>query len=470
MFECNEPCLFTIFGSTGDLSYKKIFPALFHLHASHRLPKCFFIIAIGRKKYLKNSFLEQLKPFIAKNELFTEEKWISFSHIIDYFQLDFNNEIDYLHFYDYINELDAAYKTLGNRIFYFAVSPNFFEIISLNLNNYNLISSNNGFHRVVFEKPFGKDLKTAQKFNKVLQTYFSENQIYRIDHYLGKEMIRNILVLRFTNRLFEEIWCKNGIEKVHIKILETIGIENRGEYYDNTGALRDMVQNHLLQMLALVAMDPPAKFDTSSIKDKKVNVLKHLKLYEGNLISPNIILGQYDNYKETPGVRKDSLTETYAFVPCEIDSARWRGVPFILETGKSLDQKKAEIEIYFKPSSSNYLLEHQEIKQNKLVIRIQPSEGINLEMNAKKPGIEFDIDTVNMEYCHSCNSLSRSSDAYEKLIVDLINGDSTRFTRWDEIEFAWNFIDQLTDKYSLNKDNLKLYKSNSRGPKNDANF
>lgn len=468
MFESHEPCIFTIFGSTGDLSYKKIFPALFHLHATHRLPSCFFVIAIGRREYTKTAYLESIKPFIEESDLYCIEKWNSFSNLIDYFKLDFNSKADYLALDKYLNFIEKNHKTMNNRIFYFAVSPNYFEIISKNLSEAKLINSLDGFKRVVFEKPFGKDLKTAKHFNDILQTYFSEDQIYRIDHYLGKEMIRNILVLRFANRLFEEIWCKNGIEKVHIKILETIGIEKRGSYYDQTGALRDMVQNHLLQILALVAIDPPINFDINSIKDSKVKVLNHLKKYTGSLVSSDIVLGQYEGYKEEFEVPKNSLTETYAFIPCEIDLPRWKGVPFILETGKKLNEKKAEIEIYFKPHSSAYSPNNKRVKQNKLIIKINPTEGIYLEMNAKKPGLDFDIDQVNMEYCHSCHSLSRSSDAYEKLITDIINGDSTRFARWDEIESAWSFIDQIIECCSLNKNMLETYKVSSKGPLKNA--
>ncbi|MCT4660591.1 MAG: glucose-6-phosphate dehydrogenase [Tissierellales bacterium] len=463
MSRCQNPCILTLFGGTGNLAYKKLIPALYHLFAEDKLPKCFYVLSVGRREYTKETYQESIKSYLDDDSTFDEDVWNKFAKIIGYFPLDFNEESHYIALSNHLKKLDSIYGTKNNRLFYFAVAPQYFELISKRLVTYNLLEDNSGFHRVVFEKPFGKNLETAKSFNRILRECFDEKQIYRIDHYLGKEMIQNILVLRFANRLFEEIWCKNGIEKIHIKALETVGVGKRGGYYDNAGALRDMVQNHLLQILALIAMDPPKNFDTESIRNEKVKVLSNLKLHKINGKS-DIVLGQYEGYLKEDQVQPNSLTETYVKLSCAVDTNRWQGVPFILETGKKLDQKKAEIEIYFKPHSSKYTPDGIETFPNRLIIRIQPSEGVFLEMNVKKPGLELEIDRVNMEYCQSCKTLIHSPEAYEKLITDIIDGDSTLFARWDEIEASWTFVDKLLECCSLDRRYLKIYSPGKRGP------
>lgn len=461
MERCKNPCILTIFGGTGNLAYKKLFPALYHLFLEKRLPKCFYILAIGRREYTSGSYQDSIRSYLSDDDRFDDDIWSDFSKLIGYFPLDFNEESHYIALSNHLKKLDGIYGTKNNRLFYFAVAPKYFELIAKRLVTYDLLEDGTNFSRVVFEKPFGKDLKTAKSFNNILRDYFDEKQIYRIDHYLGKEMIQNILVLRFANRLFEEVWCKNGIEKIHIKVLERIGVEKRGGYYDGAGALRDMVQNHLLQILALIAMNAPESFDTESIRNEKVKVLSHLSLNDSD---KNIVLGQYEGYVREDQVQPTSLTETYVSLTCHVDSPRWEGVPFILETGKKLDQKKAEVEIYFKPHSSNFSLDGSKNHPNRLIIRIQPSEGIFLEMNVKKPGLDLEIDRVNMEYCQSCKTLIHSPEAYEKLITDIIDGDSTLFARWDEIEASWAFVDRILDCCSLDRRYLKIYEQGKRGP------
>ncbi|MGD9639622.1 MAG: glucose-6-phosphate dehydrogenase, partial [Alphaproteobacteria bacterium] len=300
-----------------------------------------------------------------------------------------------------------------------------------------LIEKGDEFARIVFEKPFGEDLKTAKAINEELWSYFTENQIYRIDHYLGKEMIQNVLVVRFANIIFEQAWDNSTIESIVILAKEKEGILNRGNYYDKVGALKDMVQSHLMQMVALITMEKPQEFTSQAIKDEKVKVIKKLRINQ-----ENILLGQYQNYLKVKNVNESSTTETFVYAKVCIDNERWKGVPIHLITGKMLDEKRSEIIINFKHETKAY----SSSKQNKLIIKVAPEEGVSFIFNVKEAGLNDLVVPASLEYCHSCNALGNTPEAYEKLLLDLINKQNSLFTRWDEIENSWQIIDSLKKK------------------------
>lgn len=443
----NNGLLFTIFGGTGNLTYNKLMPAFYQLFQEDKLLPQTSIIAIGRRDKTRKEYIDEIEDIIRrKSKSYRTESFKVFKEKLYYYRMDFSKIESYKGYKEYMDTLDRKKETSGNRIFYLATAPEFFSTISEHLNAYGLLDTA-GFTRAVFEKPFGYDLESATEINDKISKVFGEENIYRIDHYLGKEMIQNIIMVRFTNQIFKAVWSNASIDNVQISVKETVGVEERGGYYDQSGALRDMVQNHLLQILALIAMEPPVKFDANSIRDQKVNVLKNI-----NISSDSIIFGQYVGYKEEEKVDKQSTTETYVALKCDIDHPNWKGVPFYLRTGKYLDSKEAEVIIEFK---------HDTTEPNLLVIKIQPEEGIYFRINTKEPRSEKNLMTVSMDYCQSCHVAYKSPEAYERLLYDIIQGDSTLFTRWDEVENAWKIFQTLVN----HKDNhLVEYPVNSMGP------
>lgn len=458
----NTGLIFTIFGATGNLTYNKLFPALYQLYQEEKLNKGVHFIAIGRREKTSEQYRKEIKEKVSmKIKSFTEASFKSFKDQIHYFEMNFSEEKMYTLLNDYINGLDTEHKSSGNRIFYLATSPTDFPIISEYLKKYKLLD-NDGFKRAVFEKPFGFDIASATEINKRISAIFGEENIYRIDHYLGKEMIQNILTVRFSNQIFHSVWNKEAIDNVQITVKESTGVDERGGYYDQSGALRDMVQNHLLQMLAFVAMEPPRDFNTKSIRDEKVKVLKNIKIDMDCQKDKNIVFGQYEGYRQEERVNPESKTETYVAIKCEIEHPRWEGVPFYLRTGKFLDGREAEIIIEFKNQDhSGYFSDSAQ--PNLLIIKIQPEEGIYFRINTKKPRSEKDLMAVSMDYCQSCNIAYRSPEAYERLLGDIIIGDSTLFTRWDEVETAWRLIQSLME-HCKEKACLVEYEKGSQGP------
>lgn len=450
-----QPLIFTIFGGTGNLAYNKLFPAFYQLFQEERITEGVTFVAIGRRKkdqeQYHNEVCEKVK---AKIKTYTQESFDAFKEHIYYYEMDFSNEDHYEGFNKYMKELDLIKKANGNRVYYLATSPTDFPGICENLLKYGLLRTA-GFKRAVFEKPFGYDLASAREINARISDVFGEDHIYRIDHYLGKEMIQNILTVRFTNQIFKSVWNKDAIDNVQITVKESVGVEERGGYYDQSGALRDMVQNHLLQILAFVAMEPPKTLDTHSIRDEKVKVLKSIRIKPDVRSHEDIIFAQYDGYRQEEKVDPNSMTETYVAIKCEIDQPRWEGVPFYLRTGKYLDGREAEVIIEFKS---------EDVSPNLLVLKIQPEEGIYLRINTKKPRSEKELMSVSMDYCQSCNIAYRSPEAYERLLYDIIQGDSTLFTRWDEVETAWTFIKALIDSCEGKEDYIVGYTPGSEGP------
>lgn len=454
--------IFTIFGGTGNLTYNKLIPAFYQLYSEGRMDDNVSIVAIGRRDKTSESYRIECGEILSKKvKNFDGELYGRFCELIHYFRMDFSVTDDFQNLYNYMNQTDADHNGSGNRIFYLATSPMAFPFISEQLKEYGLLDTG-GFTRAVFEKPFGYNLDSAIEINDTVSKIFDEENIYRIDHYLGKEMIQNINMVRFSNQIFSSVWNKDAIDNIQITVKESVGVEERGGYYDNSGALRDMVQNHLLQILALVAMEPPVKFDTDSIRDEKVKVIEHLKINR-NLADRELIFGQYEGYRGEPKVDPSSTTETFVAMKCEVDSPRWEGVPFYLRTGKALDGREAEVIIEFKVDTCCSEFDSH-AKPNLLIIKIQPEEGIYFRINTKEPRSESKLMTVSMDYCQSCNVFYRSPEAYERLLLDIMNGDATLFTRWDEVYSAWQLVSEFTEK-TKDKDNyMTTYAIGSTGP------
>lgn len=417
---------FTIFGATGDLTTKKLIPALYNLYEEEELPKHFNIIGIGRRPFQDEDFVAHLEQNMSQEF----EHWEAFKAHIKYYAMDISDPISYIAYKKYVEE---TYDE--PQIFYLATAPRFFPIIAQGLIDNQIVIRGDLKSKIVFEKPFGDNLSTAKSYNRLLLDAIDESQVYRIDHYLGKEMVQNIITVRFSNKIFENIWNADNIESVKIVALESETVKQRGGYYDKSGALKDMVQNHLFQTLALVAMDPPSGLNDRLIKNEKVKVMEHIQ------ISEKVIFGQYDGYLQEKGIPEGSNTETFVALKAYINMQRWRNVPFYLITGKKMDHKSAYIEITFK--ESDFLFEKGMPAKNKLRIEIFPREGIEIQFNGKAPGLQEYTMPMKLDYCHLCNVIGNTPEAYEKLISDVIHDDATLFTRWDEIEASWKVIDHL---------------------------
>lgn len=420
-----------VYGSTGNLMYKKLLPALYQLLKHKQVSHDFTIFAIGRRDYTTEVYLQH-----AKEEVSELVDWVFLSPFIEYVKMDVNNEEDYTRFSERLDQ-----EQIDNRMMYLAVPPKLFPVIAAHLATANVVEKGNANHRVVFEKPFGENLDTAKDINKILWNYLNEEQIYRIDHYLGKEMIQNILVVRFGNRIFEHTWNNKTIRNIVIMAKETEGVLSRGNYYDTIGALKDMFQSHLLQMAAVTTMSKPKTFDSEDIKDQKITIFNDLEIVDGS-----IHRGQYNGYTDTEKIDPTSTTETFVFLEARINQAKWDGVPIYFVTGKKLDQKRSEIIVHFKDDQSLLsLYPNARQDQNKLMIKVAPDEGVEFHLNVKQPGLDNHITTAALDYCHSCLALRNSPEAYEKLLLDLYNRNKTLFTRWDEIEATWSIVDKIKE-------------------------
>lgn len=437
--------IFTIFGATGDLTTKKLIPALYVLFSDDQLPSHFIVNLIGRQPYENDLFIEHIKGQIEGD--FPE--WDAFKTHLKYIKMDFTDEEAYGDFQSYMKSINV--NSAQERIYYLATAPRFFPIIAKVLVENNLVVRSNMRDKIIFEKPFGENLETAKSYNHLLLGLIEESQIYRIDHYLGKEMLQNVLMVRFANKIFESIWNHHNIEHITIYAFETETVKQRGGYYDRSGALRDMVQNHLFQTLALVAMDQPNGLNDRLIKDEKVKVLENLEF------SSPMIYGQYDGYLSEKGIPSDSKTETFVALKMSVNTQRWANTPFYLVTGKKMNSKRAAIVITFK--NSNFFFESGQPEKNTLTIEIAPREGIALTFNGKAPGLQSYVMPMKMDYCHLCNVMGNTPEAYEKLILDVIHDDASLFTRWDEIESSWKVIDQLEQLKKYER--LHIYKDES---------
>ena len=459
-----------IFGASGDLSQRKLIPALFTQFSKRRLPKNFEIVGFARTDWdhagFRTAMHESLKTYCA--DILTDKLWEKFEGHLHYIQGDLTEDKDFATLNEYLGEIEA--DKAGNRLFYLSIAPRFFEVTvgALGRQDMARATPESGWRRLVIEKPFGTDLASAKTLNTAIHTVFEEPQIYRIDHYLGKETAQNILFFRFANIMFEPVWNRNYIDHVQISVTESVDVGHRAGYYDHAGVLRDMFQNHLLQLLALTAMEPPASFAADEIRNEKVKTFMAVRPTTPEAALTDTVRAQYRTYRDAEGVAKDSETPTYAALKLYIDNWRWQDVPFYLRSGKALKEKVSEIVIHFRspPHIMFPIAEGEEIAPNVLRIRIQPEEGIHLRFEVKVPDTPANTRSVDMEF-HYDDDFGKDAlpDAYERLILDAVNGDASLFTRSDGIEASWRIIDPIIEAWSSKKaPPLHYYEEGSWGP------
>jgi glucose-6-phosphate 1-dehydrogenase len=483
-----EPCTMIICGATGDLTDRKLAPALYNTLLGGFLPPEFTVVGFARRELSDDEFRAHLLESInehSRNKPAKDAIWETFARGIEYHRGDLDDPAAYAELAKRLERIDRDRGTAGNRLFYLAVPPNLYPEIVNQLDRAGLAASGErrasgskrGWTRVIIEKPFGWDLGSARTLNRELAEVFEEEQIYRIDHYLGKETVQNMAVFRFGNGLFEPIWNRRYIDSVQITVAETVGIEGRGEFYDQTGALRDIVQNHGLQLLTVFAMEPPVEFRAEDLRDEKVKVLRGIKPMSPAEVAANTVRGQYvsgwvegeriGSYRDAPEVKPDSDTETFVALKLSIDSWRWAGVPFYLRTGKALPSRVTEIAVQFKraPLSLFARAGVPQIEPNVLAIRVQPDEGILLRFGAKVPGQGLQIRSVNMDFRYGASFAVDSPDAYETLLLDAMVGDASLFTRDDEVERAWEILDPILSAWEAGEGGpLHYYAAGSWGP------
>lgn len=469
--------IFVIFGGTGDLTRRKLMPALYNLVLDKLIPDNFAVVAIGRREYNEQVYKKEIYDAIEKysRNKIDEQVWNKLDKMIHYYQHDFLNMEGYGRLKEYLEKLDQTYHTNGNRLFYLAVAPEYFETIVFGLQKADMAIKEGSWSRLVIEKPFGKDLATASALNKALLTVFPEKSIFRIDHYLGKEMIQNIMVLRFCNSIFEAIWNNKFIDNIQITLAEKLGVGTRGGYYEHSGAMRDMIQNHIFQILSLVAMEPPVNLKTDSIRSEKLKVLEAIEDITPEFLKNNVVFGQYGpglidgapvaGYKQELNVPKDSVTETFVALKLHINNFRWAGIPFYIRTGKRLGKSSAEIVVQFKSLPGILYFQDQELQEpNLLVLRIQPNVGVFFQFNTKDFTSHNGIMPTKMDTSYYNPTQGNTPEAYERLLHDILRGDGTLFSRWDEVEAAWTVADKLIKYRESKKHQFPNYDAGSMGP------
>ncbi len=458
------PCVVVIFGASGDLTRRKLVPALYDLFAAGCLAKEFAVFGVGRDQLSTEQFRQSVREGTASSkdvDTFTDEKWDAFAARLSYTAGDLKDGALYREIAARLGHMREAEGASANHLFYFSTPPSLAPAIVEGLGASGLAAEEKGWARIIIEKPFGRDLASARELNTVVARVFDERQVYRIDHYLGKETVQNILVFRFGNSLFEPVWNRNYIDYVEITAAETLGIGNRAGYYEEAGALRDMVANHLLQLLTLTAMEPPVAFDADSVREEKVQVLRAIRAMTPAEVGARTVRGQYGAgeidgakaaaYHAEEGVARDSVTETFAAVEFHIENWRWAGVPFYVRTGKRLARPLTEIAVHLKRTPQALfarLPRPERIEPNVIALRIQPDEGITISFDAKLPGMEMRTDTVRMSFCYASAFGGGLAAAYETLLLDAMQGDATLFTRRDEVEAEWKLITPIVDAWA----------------------
>lgn len=480
-----DACAFVIFGASGDLTARKLVPALYNLWVQGLLPAGFAIVGFAVTPWDDDAFRAAMHEAVSHSQdvsAFHTDEWERFAALLHYVAGDFEGAEGYQALASKLQQIDASHGTAGNRLFYLATLPPFYSVIARNLDRFKLVeraSDGVPWQRIVVEKPFGRDLQSARSLNQTLHRVFHENQIFRIDHYLGKETVQNILAFRFANSVIEPLWNRNYVDHVQITAAEDLGVEHRGKYYEEAGALRDMFQNHLFQLLTLVAMEPPARLDDQSVRDRKSDVLKAIVPLDPEQLGDAAVRGQYGpgiidgipvpGYREEPDVSPSSATETFAALKLHIDNWRWGDVPFYLRSGKRLAKKVTEIVVSFKrvphaafgrrPSGDG-------IEPNRMVLRIQPAEGISLRIGAKAPGPGMEVRQVEMDFSYREAFGSAPATAYETLLLDALEGDLTLFNRSDAVELAWQVLEPVLDTWEATRQFAAFpnYPAGSWGP------
>ena len=465
-----------IFGVTGDLAKRKLVPALYNLMADGSLPEKIGIVGVTRagisSDEQRNRFRESTAQ-LGRRKSVDAAVWSKFAGALDFVNGQIDDPKTYADLKEKLALIDREKGTQENRIFYLATPPEAFAVILENLRKGGLLyranpESPKPWSRVVIEKPFGRDLESAHALNKLVAESLDESQTFRIDHYLGKETVQNILVFRYANSLFEPLWNRKYIDHVEITAAESLGVEKRGKFYDETGVVRDIVQNHLLQVLALCAMEPPVSFGADDVRDEKVQVLRSLRPFTGEDLKTHVVRAQYDGYRNEAGVSPDSRTPTYVAMKVLIDNWRWQGVPFYLRAGKKLAHQLTEVSIHFQPVP-NYLFPHakatQVVEPNVLTMRIQPQEGMSLRFVVKVPGDHLNVGNVLMNMSYADTFGKSLSEAYERLLLDCMRGDATLFARRDEVEEAWRFVTPILKAWEKDSGSVPTYAGGSTGPK-----
>ncbi|PSV48209.1 glucose-6-phosphate dehydrogenase [Photobacterium indicum] len=461
-----------IFGASGDLTHRKLIPAFYHLYANGLLPEDFAILGVSRTAYSDQDFREKLKISLSETEKVNEETLIKFCEHLYYQALNTSEVAEYALLKQRLGDLNDKHHTQGNTVYYLATPPSLYGVIPECLGAHGLNDEMQGWKNLIVEKPFGYDLASANELDERIHAHFKEQQIYRIDHYLGKETVQNLLVFRFANGMFEPLWNRNFIDYVEITAAESLGVEERGGYYDGAGAVRDMFQNHLLQVLAMVGMESPAAINADSIRDEVVKVMQSFQPLSEKDLEKNLVLGQYTEstvrgdylpgYREEHGVADDSRTETYVGMKMFIQNWRWNGVPFYVRTGKRLPTRVTEVVIHFKKTPHPVF--GTNAPENKLIIRIQPDEGILMSFGLKKPGAGFEAEEVSMDFHYGDLEETNMLTAYERLLLDCMKGDATLFARTDAVKACWKFVQPILD-YKENPEHLFGYAAGTWGPK-----
>ncbi len=475
-----DPACLVLFGATGDLAHRKVFPALYQLWRTNLLPHEFMLVAVGRRPYDDETFRADIATSLGLYSRVTVEEAPKkeFLARIAYHEGDFADSGAFDRLAKRLDTMDREHGTRGNRLYYLATQPSAFPEVIGQLGRAGLDHEVHGagWRRIVIEKPFGRDLDSAIRLNREVLKVFREKQVYRIDHYLGKETVRNLLVFRFGNGIFEPLWNWRYVDHVQITVAESLGVETRGAFYEETGACRDVVQNHLMQLLSLVAMEPPATFEADALRDEKVKVLRAIAPLTPDEVAADVVRGQYApgwvaaqpvaGYRAEPNVNPESETETFVAARLEIDDWRWAGVPFFVRTGKRLPKRASEIAIQFRPVPHRLFKDSSvDPEPNLLALRIQPDEGILLRFGAKVPGLGLDVRAVNMDFTYGSAFNVDSPDAYETLILDALLGDASLFTRADEVEEAWSIVTPIIDAWiDMPAPDFPNYEAGSWGP------
>jgi glucose-6-phosphate 1-dehydrogenase len=475
-----EPCAIVLFGASGDLAKRKVIPAMFDLAQHNSMGERYAILGFARTPMTDESFrstVGEAAKTISEVGPIEPAKWETFASNLYYSPGDYGDAESYKKLAKRLEELDNEKDLCGNRLFYLSTPPEVYQDIVENLGRAGLAkpSKPGAWARIIIEKPFGRDLASARELNKIVLSVFEEKQVYRIDHYLGKDTVQNLLVLRFGNGIFEPLWNRNYVDHVQITASETLGVERRGGFYETAGALRDMIQSHVLQLTSLVSVEPPASFDANSVRNEKLKVLQSIRPFNLEMVAQSVVRGQYapgkvgdkqvEGYRDEPHVSQTSRTETFVSMRVLVDNWRWAGVPFYLRTGKRLAKRTTEIMIQFK-RAPHIVFREKNVEANRLVLNIQPSEGICISFGAKKPGTDMSIGNVAMDFNYIKAFGNGSRSAYATLLNDCLRGDATLFDRGDSVEAAWSLVDPILDVWSAAKTaTVPEYPSGSWGPK-----